>query len=93
MPAATSDAIERRAAELAASTDRDDAVAQLLTLVDGDREALGAARNRVVRQLHANPSDHGATATLAVLNKALVAVGWKDPYDWKIRWSQPFKRP
>jgi hypothetical protein len=78
MPAATSDAIEQRAAELAASTDRDDAVTQLLTLVDGDREALGAARNRVVRQ---------------VLNKALVAVGWKDPYDWKIRWSQPFKRP
>jgi hypothetical protein len=93
MAAATSDVIERRAVELGSSVDHDDAVAQLVVLADGDRDALGEARKQIVRRLHGNSADHAATAALTLVNRALVTVGWSDPFDWKIRWSQPFKRP
>jgi hypothetical protein len=93
MPAVTGDAIERKAIDLAAATDRQDAVDQLLALAGGDRDALGAARVQVARRLRADSGDHTATAALTLLNKALVQVGWVDRYDWKIRWTQRFKRP
>ena len=79
--------------ELAASGDRAGAVAELVELAGGDRDALGAARNAVAGRLRANAGDHAATAALTLLNKALVNVGWVDRYDWKIRWTQRFKRP
>jgi hypothetical protein len=92
MAAATSDDIRRLATELA-GTRSADAVAQLIEAAGGDRSAIEAARNDVARRLHGNAGDWSATAALAVLNKALVSSGWTDKYDWKIRWSQPFRRP
>jgi hypothetical protein len=93
MAAVTSDAIERRAIDLASSTDRGAALEELLALAGGDRAALEAARIGVARRLRGNTGDHAATAALTLLNKALVQVGWVDRYDWKIRWTQRFKRP
>jgi hypothetical protein len=93
MAAVTGDVIENKAIELASSTDREDAITQLLALAGGDRDALGAARNRLAARLRANAGDFRATAALTLTNKALVRLGWVDPFDWKIRWSQPFKRP
>jgi hypothetical protein len=91
--AVTTDAIERKADELSGADGRAEAVTELLTLVDGDRPALEAARNNVARRLHGNPSDWAATATLGLLNQALVQFGWTDAFDWKIRWGQRFRRP
>jgi len=93
MAAVTGDALERRAIDLATATDRKDAVDQLVALAGGDRDALGSARLRVARRLRVNSADHEATAALTLLNKALVEIGWVDRYDWKIRWTQRFKRP
>ena len=42
----------------------------------------------VVLSLHSHPDDWDATRALTLLNKALVEFGWKDPFDWKVRWSQ-----
>jgi hypothetical protein len=94
--ATTSDMIERRAFELAGTGDagnHDGAVAALVEAAGGDRAALEEARNRVARRLHGHAGDWPATAALGLLNRALVSTGWSDPYDWRIRWSQPFRRP
>ncbi len=93
MAAVTSDDIRRLATELAGSTDHPAAVAKLVEAAAGDRPTLEAARDRVARGLHGNAGDWTATSALALLNKALVSVGWTDRYDWKVRWSQPFRRP
>jgi hypothetical protein len=93
MAALTGDAIEGKAIELGASTDREDAVAQLLALAGDDRDALAAARNRLAARLRINAGDYAATAALTLINRALVQQGWVDRFDWKVRWSQPFKRP
>lgn len=93
MAAVTDDAVERKAIELASSTDRKDAVDQLLAFAGGDRDALGAARLSVIRRIRGNTADHTATGALTLLNRALTQAGWVDPYDWKIRWSQRLKRP
>jgi hypothetical protein len=93
MPAATSDDIRALGLELAGSPDRDDRVARLVEAAGGDRFVLESARNDVAKALHGKAGDFTATSALALLNKALVSVGWTDPYDWKIRWSQRFRRP
>jgi hypothetical protein len=90
---ASTDRLERSALELAGSDDQDAAVTALLEAAGGDRTALELARNQVARRLHSHVGDWRAGAALGLLNKALVKVGWTDPYDWKIRWSQPFRRP
>lgn len=90
---AITDSIEQRAFELAGATDTEVAVGALTELARGDREAIELARNRVARRLHGHASDWCASQALGLLNQALVKVGWTDPYDWKIRWSRPFRRP
>jgi hypothetical protein len=77
-----------RARELAARDDRSEAAAELAEMAGDDRGLLEAARNEVVMRLHSDPDDWGATGALTLLNHALVKFGWKDPYDWKVRWSQ-----
>jgi hypothetical protein len=49
------------------------------------REALEAARAELVRRIYMRSDDYRATAALSLVNKALVALGWEDPYNWKRR--------
>jgi hypothetical protein len=51
----------------------------------GDREALERAQNDLVQRIHVRSDDFQATAALSLVNKALAAVGWTDPYSWKHR--------
>jgi hypothetical protein len=92
-----SDVVAERALELAGSGDApvdvEAAVAELISVAGGDRAALEAARNRLARRLLGRAGDWQAAAALGLLNKALVSAGWRDPYDWKVRWSQRFRRP
>ena len=93
MAAATTDEIRDLATELGPTTDGEAAVARLVEAAGGDRAAIEAARDDVARHLHGNAGDWAATSALSLLNKTLVSMGWYDKYDWKIRWSQPFRRP
>jgi hypothetical protein len=80
------DAIVKQAAQLATpGTDRPDAVRQLIALADGDRASIEEARNVYARHLHGRSDDWTATGALALLNRALTASGWIDPFDWKGR--------
>jgi hypothetical protein len=59
------------------------AIAELLAL--GDRHDLEQARAELVSRIYQRSDDYQATAALALVNKALAAVGWPDPYNWKHR--------
>lgn len=89
----TSDVIEQKAAELAGSADQDAALDELVALVGDDRAGLEAARNAVAKRLHRNTGDWEATASLALLNRAVAKVGWVDPYDWRGRLGNRFRKP
>jgi glutamate/tyrosine decarboxylase-like PLP-dependent enzyme len=93
MAAATTDEIQDLATELGAGSDADAAVARLIEAAGGDKAIIEAARDQVARALHGNAGDWTATGALTLLNKTLVSMGWYDKYDWKIRWSQRFRRP
>lgn len=82
----------RRAAELgraaggsAPARDPETDAAELLSAAGGDRRLVQQARDAYARRLHGNSSDFEATAALRVLNPALSALGWEDPYSWKHR--------
>ena len=81
----TTDKIWQRAAELAGQSDRAAAIAELVQLAGDDRPALESARDRYAARLHGDGSDWAATAALTLLNRALSAYGWADPYDWSMR--------
>jgi hypothetical protein len=51
----------------------------------GDRTALERAQADLVQRLRERSDDFQATAALNLVNKALGAVGWNDPYSWKHR--------
>lgn len=48
-------------------------------------QALEDARMELVRRIHQRSDDYQATAALSLVNKALAALGWEDPYNWKHR--------
>lgn len=94
MPTTAADDVMTLAAELAASgVDVDQAVDELLTTAGGDRPTLVEARDGVAAQVHARVDDFEATATLQLLNRVLGRVPIKDPLDWRVRWTQRFRRP
>lgn len=51
----------------------------------GDRNALEGAQADLVQRIYERSDDFQATAALSLVNKALAAVGWPDPYNWKHR--------
>lgn len=61
---------------------------RLVVAADGDRAALEAARDRLAVRLRINQADFEATGALTLLNRALAAYGWIEPFDWKRRWAQ-----
>ncbi|MGH9094457.1 MAG: hypothetical protein ACRDXE_04790 [Acidimicrobiales bacterium] len=83
----TPETVATRASELAAGTDRAGAADELIALVGRDRAVLEAARDHVAARLHHHTGDWAATRALTLLNRALSAYGWTDPFDWKVRWA------
>ena len=71
----------------------DAAGGELLEAAGGDRRAIEAARDRVAAKLRRRVDDFEATATLTFLNRALAGLPIDDPLDWKVRWTQRFRRP
>jgi hypothetical protein len=85
---AVTDPIAERALALvrsspAGSAERAQAVQELAGA--GDFGQLERAREVLVRRIYQRSDDYDATAALSLLNKALAAVGWQDPYSWKHR--------
>lgn len=69
------------------------AVDDLMAAAGGDRRTVEAARDRVAGRVRARVDDFEATATLTLLNRALQHIPINDPLDWKVRWTQRFRRP
>lgn len=65
----------------------------LLEAAGGDRKVVEAARDGVAGKVRRKVDDFGATATLTLLNRALAGLPIHDPLDWKVRWTQRFRRP
>jgi hypothetical protein len=59
--------------------------AEALQLAAVGRDNLERARAELVRRIYQRSDDYEATAALSLVNKALAAVGWEDPYNWKHR--------
>jgi hypothetical protein len=93
MAAATIDEIRDLATELGSDPDSDAAVARLIVAADGDKATVEGARDDVARYLHGRAGDWTATATLTLLNKTLVAMGWQDTYDWRGRLGNRLRKP
>lgn len=70
-----------------------DAADEVLAAAGGDRRAVEAARDRVAARLRARVDDFEATATLQLLNRVLSALPIHDPLDWRVRWTQRFRKP
>ena len=83
-----------RAYELSrASGATPEAVEQLLAAAGTHRQDLEAARDRVAAQVRARVDDFAATAALQLPNRALSKAPIHDPLDWRVRWTQRFRRP
>ncbi len=85
---ATRDPLAEEAVVLAGTLDSNsealEAAVQKLA-ESGDRPGLEGAQKDLVRRIQERSDDFEATAALGLVNRALAAVGWTDPYSWKHR--------
>ena len=85
---ATRDPLAEEAVVLAGTLDTNgealEAAVQKLA-ESGDRPGLEGAQRDLVRRIQERSDDFEATAALGLVNRALAAVGWTDPYSWKHR--------
>jgi hypothetical protein len=93
MTTVTPEVIVAHAAELARSVSPDSAVEALAAAAGGDRGTIEAARDQVAAHLHTAVDDWDATAALTLLNRTLATMPRHDPLDWRVRWTQRFRRP
>lgn len=70
-----------------------DAMEEVLAAGGGDRRTVEAARDRVAARIRARVDDFEATATLQLLNRVLSRLPIHDPLDWRVRWTQRFRKP
>ena len=88
------DGVVARAGDLARDgVPAGDAAPDVLAAAGGDRRVVEAARNRVADRVHVKVDDFEATATLQMLNRVLSRLPIHDPLDWRVRWTQRFRRP
>lgn len=90
------DEVIGRATELAKEGRGDagpDVVEAVLAAAGGDRRLVEVGRDRVAARVAARVDDFEATATLQLLNRVLGALPIDDPLDWRVRWTQRFRRP
>jgi hypothetical protein len=93
MTTVTPEAIASEALELARSGATDSAAEALAAAAGGDRQTVEAARDQMASHLHNAVDDWAATAALTLLNRTLAAMPRHDPLDWRVRWTQRFRRP
>jgi hypothetical protein len=93
MTITTPEAIASQAADLSKPGAANDAVDVLSAAANGDRRIIEAARDNVAAHLHVVVDDWSATATLTLLNRTLAMMPRTDPLDWRVRWTQRFRRP
>jgi hypothetical protein len=84
------DPLCQEALALLTSADPDGGVDRLVALAGPDRSTLVGARDAFATRLHHHGDDHAATGALRLLNRALSAYGWHDPYDWHSRFGHRF---
>jgi hypothetical protein len=88
------DDVIARAGELAhQGATADAAASEILGAAGGDRRTVEAARDRVAARVRSRVDDFEATAVLTLLNRVLSRLPIHDPLDWKVRWTQRFRRP
>ena len=88
------DLVLSRAQERALAGDTPEAALEdVMAAAGGDRRTLEAARDAAAVKVHARSDDFDSTAALQMLNRILTRVPIIDPLDWKIRWSQRFRKP
>lgn len=94
MSVTTTEAVAARAREKAlAGVSADEAVADILAAAGGDRRMVEAARDSVAARVHLHSDDFDATAALQMLNRVLSRLPIHDPLDWRVRWTQRFRKP
>jgi len=93
MTTVTPEAIASQALELARSGSTHSAAEALATAAGGDRQTVEAARDQMASHLHNEVDDWAATAALTLLNRTLADMPRHDPLDWRVRWTQRFRRP
>ena len=88
------DDVVARATDLArAGVAPADAADEVLAAAGGDRRGVEAARDEMATRVHAHVDDFDATLILQLLNQVLARLPIHDPLDWRVRWTQRFKRP
>jgi hypothetical protein len=83
--APVSNTLGARATALAASSDHDRAVQELIRLAAGRRSTLEQARSELIGRIRLRSDDYEATAGLTLLNSALAEVGWPAAITWERR--------
>jgi hypothetical protein len=75
---------------VAANSDRDGAIQELIRLAAGQRAPPEQARDELVCRLLPRSNDYEATARLTLVNAALAEIGWPDAFTWEARtWRIP----
>ncbi len=87
------EALVEHAYQLGRSGNTAEAADELVAAAGPARQDLEAARDRVAARVHARVDDFEATAALQLLNRALSRAPIHDPLDWKVRWTQRFRKP
>ena len=90
----TPEALAARALELAKGGGQGrEGVDALISAAGGERIPLEAARDQMAARVRAAVDDWDATAALTLLNRTLSLLPRHDPLDWRVRWTQRFRRP
>ena len=92
MTTTTPEAIAAKALELS-SPGAAGAVDALIEEAGGDRALIEAARDQTADRIRAAVDDFEATAALTLLNRSLALLPRHDPLDWRVRWTQRFRKP
>jgi hypothetical protein len=90
----TPEALVARALEVATEGPQgQEGVDALIAAAGDDRLLLEAARDQMARRVRASVDDWDATAALTLLNRTLSLLPRHDPLDWRVRWTQRFRKP
>ena len=85
--------VSRARVRALAGDSADDALEDVLAAAGGDRRTVEAARDAAAAAVHVRSDDFDSTAALQMLNGILSRIPIEDPLDWRVRWTQRFRKP